>query len=59
MTPNLNEFTPGEISDLQKIESASLGISSAEPKAKKTEKGTKIKSANHKHLRKGISFLSL
>lgn len=43
MTPNLNELTPGEISDLQKIESASLGISSAEPKAKKTEKGTKIK----------------
>ena len=44
MTPNLNEFTPGEISDPQKIESASLGISNAEPKeGKKTEKGTKIK----------------
>lgn len=44
MAPNLNELTLGEISDTQKIESASLGISSAKPKeAKKTEKGTKIK----------------
>lgn len=44
MALNLNELTLGEISDTQKIESASLGISSAKLKeAKKTEKGTKIK----------------